>query len=158
MKKVLAIWIFAVVICGAGYWTYYHFATAPNSSMLENSNGEMEWLRKEFHLTDTQFERIQKLHREYAPKCDLMCDRIGKANARFDQITNASKSYTPEVEAAMKECLAVQGDCRQALLAHIYAVSAEMSPADGARYLGMMKARILEPSLGHQSVISDSSK
>lgn len=157
MKRILAIWIFAVVVCGASYWAYYHFATVSGCSMMENSNGEMEWLRTEFHLTDAQFTRIQQLHREYAPKCDLLCDKITKANARFDAITRASKTYTQEVKAALQECLAVQGECRQALLAHIYAVSAEMSPADGARYLEMMKARILEPTVGHQEV-SRSSK
>jgi 3-methyladenine DNA glycosylase Tag len=58
----------------------------------------------------------------------------------------------------MDDCVAVQAECRRALLAHVYAVSAEMPPDDGARYLKMMTARIVEPGLSHQVVISQSSK
>jgi len=156
MKRSLLILLLAAVIAGAGYWIYYRCATAPSRTMLKESGGEMEWLRREYHLTDAQFTRIQQMHREYAPKCDLMCEQIAKANARLDQLILANKTYTPEVATAMKECLAVQGECRQALLAHVYAVSAEMPEADGARYLEMMTARIVEPGVAHTSVISQS--
>ena len=158
MKKGLLILPLAAVIALAGYWTYYRCATAPARTMFMQATGGMEWLRREYHLSEAQFARIQELHREYAPKCDRMCERIAQANARLDQLIRANKTYTPEVDAAMKECLAVQGECRQALLAHVYAVSAEMPAADGARYLEMMKSRIIEPGVGHAAVISQSSK
>ena len=58
----------------------------------------------------------------------------------------------------MNECVAVQAECRRALLRHVYEVSAEMPAADGARYLQMMTARIVEPGLGHESVISEPAK
>ena len=44
------------------------------------------------------------------------------------------------------------------LLAHVYAVGPEMCPADGARYLEIMKSRIVEPGMGHTAVISESAK
>ena len=118
----------------------------------------MQWLRSEYHLSDEQFARIQQVHREYSPKCDLMCAKIMRANANLNRLISANKSVTPEVSAAMKECLSVQNECREAMLGHIYAVSAEMTPADGARYLEMMKTRVVEPALGHSAVISESSK
>src|SRR5207253_10759421 len=118
----------------------------------------MEWLRPEYHLTDAQFSRIRELHGEYAPKCDLMCEKIAKANGRLDQLIKASKTFTPEMDAAMNECVTVQTECRRALLRHIYEVSAEMSLADGARYLQMMTARIVEPGVIHAAVLSGSSK
>lgn len=142
----------------AGYWIYYQCATAPARSMLTQSGGEMEWLRHEYHLSDAQFSRIRELHREYAPKCDLMCEKIARANDRLDQLIKASKTFTPEVDTAINECVTVQAECRRALLRHIYEVSAEMSAGDGARYLKMMTARIVEPGLSHESVISESSK
>ncbi len=158
MTKGLLIIALAIAVAVGGYFTYYRCATAPTQAMLSGSEGEMEWLRREYHLTDAQFARIQQIHREYAPKCELMCGKIGKAKARLDQLILASRIYTPEVAAAMKECLAVQGECRQALLMHVYAVSAEMPPADGARYLEMMKARIVEPVVGHRAIISESAR
>jgi hypothetical protein len=158
VKKSLLILLLAAATALGGYWTYYRCATAPARTMVAQADGGMEWLRREYHLSDAQFARVQQAHREYAPKCDLMCEKIGKANARLDRVILANKTYTPEVEAAMKECLAVQGECRQALLAHVYAVSAEMPAADGARYLEMMTARIVEPGVGHAIVISQSAK
>ena len=158
MRNGLLVLAIAVLVTVGGYCTYYRSATAPTQTLVSGLDGEMEWLRREYHLNAEQFSRIQRIHREYAPKCDRMCEKIAKANARLDQIIPANRTYTPEVEAAMKDYLAVQGECRQALLAHVYAVSAEMSPEDGARYLQMMKARILEPALPHSAVISESSK
>lgn len=158
MRKGLLIIALAVVVAIGGYCTYYHCATAQTQAMLSGPDGGMEWLRREYHLSDAQFTRIQQMHREYAPKCDLMCEKIAKANARLDQLILANKTYTPEVEAAMKDCLAAQGECRQALLAHVYAVCAEMPAADGARYLEMMKSRIVEPGVAHTAVISESAK
>src|SRR5580765_4893973 len=107
MKKSMLILLLAAVMAGAGYWIYYRCATGPARSMMTASAGEMEWLRREYHLNDAQFGRIQAMHREYAPKCDLMCEKIAKANTRLDQLIKASKTFTPEVDGAMKECVAV---------------------------------------------------
>lgn len=158
MRKGLLIVALAIAVAVGGYSLYYRCATASTHAMLARPDGEMEWLRHEYHLGDTQFSRIQQLHREYAPKCDLMCEKIAKANARLDQLIKANKTFTPEVDAAMKECVTVQAECRRALLEHVYVVSAEMSPEDGARYVQMMTARIVEPGLSHQAVISQSAK
>ena len=158
MTKAFIVIIMAAAAAFTGYSVSYRCATASSQSMLTKPGGEMEWLRCEYHLSDAQFARIQQLHREYAPTCDLMCEKIGKANDKLDELVGANRTVTPEVAAAMKECLAAQADCREAMLGHVYAVSAEMSSKDGARYLQMMKARIVEPALGHSSVISESSK
>lgn len=158
MKKAFIVLFVAASAAFAGYSISYHCATAPAAAMLTKPGGEMEWLKCEYHLTDAQFARIQQLHQDYAPTCDLMCEKITKANNRLDELVSTNRTVTPEVAAAMKECLAAQADCRQAMLGHVYAVSAEMAPQDGARYLQMMKARIVEPALPHSAVISESSK
>jgi hypothetical protein len=158
MKKALIVIIMAALVAVAGYAISYQCATASAKAMLTKPGGEMEWLRSEYHLSAAQFARIQQLHREYAPTCDLMCEKISKANDRFDQVVSANRKVTPEVTVAMMECLAAQTECREAMLGHVYAVSAEMSAEDGARYLQMMKARIVEPALPHGTVISESSR
>ena len=158
VKKSLLILLLAVASAFGGYWTYFRCATAPARAMLTEQGGEMQWLRREYHLSDAQFSHIEQMHREYAPKCDLMCAKIAQANARLDQLISASHSVTPDVEAALKEAAAVQENCHQAMLGHIYAVSAAMSPEDGARYLQMMKGRIIQPGLSHETAISESAK
>lgn len=156
--KIPVVIAIALLSAAGSYLTYFRCATAPTQAMLSTPNGGMQWLRGEYHLSDAQFARIQELHRQYAPQCDRMCARINEANTRLDALIAKNKTYTPEVAAALKECQVVQGECRQALLEHVYAVSAEMPPADGARYVEMMKSRIVEPGLTHSAVISASSK
>src|SRR5438128_1954226 len=123
MKRALLIVALAVALAVGGYFTYFHCATASTQAMLSGPEGGMEWLRREYHLSDAQFANIRQMHREYAPKCGAMCSRIAKANERLEQLIAENKTYTPEVEAAMNECLTVQLECRRALLQHVYAVS-----------------------------------
>jgi hypothetical protein len=158
VKNGIVILILAVGLAVCSFVIYYRTATAAAAAMLSKPQGEMEWLKMEFHLTETQFARIQELHREYAPKCDEMCEDIANENLKLDALIRANHMVTAEVNEALSECVAVQGNCRRALLGHVYAVSAEMSPTDGNRYVQMMKQRIIEPALGNQTLISQSTR
>jgi hypothetical protein len=158
MKKGLFTILLAVAVAVGGYWIYFRGATMPMQSMLAQPRGEMEWLRREYHLTDLQFARVMQVHGDYAPHCDAMCAKIAEANTHLNELIKANSKLTAEVQAAFEQCATVQSDCRRALLAHIYAVSAEMSPADGARYLEMMKSRVIEPGVEHGAVFSESAK
>ena len=158
MKRALLVILLAVAVAIGGYAIYFRCATSSAQAMLAQPGGEMEWLRREFHLTDAQFARIREMHRAYAPKCGLMCMKIADANAHLDTLIDASGAVTPEIAAALQESAAVQEECRRALLGHVYAVAAEMPPADGARYRRMMKARLIQPGMSSESVISESEK
>jgi Spy/CpxP family protein refolding chaperone len=133
---------------------YYHVATRPMVVMLSKPAGEMDWLRMEFNLTDEQFAKIKALQEAYQPKCGQMCQRIMEADAHLDQLINTNTTMTPRVEAALKQCAIVQADCRRAMLGHIYAVAAEMSPVNRDRYLQMMEKSITEPRLGPDTAVS----
>ena len=152
-----AAWVLVVAIAAAlaGYNSYYWTATNPAKTMLQQSRGEMQWLRREFNLTDAQFARIGRLHEEYTPKCVQMCLRIVEANANASRLIATNHAVTPEVEAALSECSRVHAECRRAMLDHVYGVAREMSPAQGARYIAMMRERIIEPSLSHDAVVSN---
>jgi hypothetical protein len=148
----LAVILITAGIAVAGYFIYYGYAVAPMQAMLKKPDAQMEWLCDEFHLTADQFTKIKAMHRVYAPKCDLMCQKIAAANVNLDRVISANRSVTPEVGAALKEVADVQEECRQAMLAHVYNVSAQMSPDEGARYLQMMKARLIAPGMDSNTV------
>jgi len=143
MKKNLLLLAAMLLLAAGGYCAYYHFATSEMSSMLGKSQGEMEWLRQEFQLTDAQFEKIDALHAAYRPQCDRMCEKVAESRIRLDHLIDANRSVTPEVESAFKEYALLEEQCRQAMLGHIYDVSAAMSPESGARYVQLMKDHIL---------------
>lgn len=158
MKRALFTLALVLIVALGGYWICFRYATASTQAMLSVPNGSMEWLRQEYHLSDSEFAHVQQIHQAYAPKCDLMCGKIAAANERLEQVIAGSKEYSPAVDAAMAECLAVQAECRRAMLRHVYEVSAAMPAAEGSRYLKMMTARIIEPELQRDTVISQSSK
>lgn len=122
--------------------------------MLAKPEGELDWLRHEFNLSDAQFARISEMHTAYRPKCDAMCAKISEANSQLDSLIESQKAVTPEIEAALKRCAAVQEECRRAMLGHAYAVSNEMNPGNGARYLKMVKARVIQSPLTRDTAVA----
>jgi Spy/CpxP family protein refolding chaperone len=156
MKKNLFVFTVILLLAAGSYLGYYHFATAHTSSMLCAVDGEMEWLRHEFKLTDAQFEKIKELHAAYRPRCARMCEKIAASRASLDHQIDASQSVTAGVESAFKEYTASEEECRLGMLGHIYEVSAVMSPESRARYLQMMKEHILQPSnISHTTLRGD---
>jgi hypothetical protein len=149
MKKGIIILLMTVAASIAVYGIYYHYAKAPTEAMLCETHGEMEWLRREFRLNEGQFEKIKAKHEAYLPKCERLCKQIAEAQTNLDQLIEKNRGLTPELEAALREYAAVQIECREALLAHVYSISAEMSPESGTRYLHMMKASIVAPAESH---------
>ena len=65
-----------------GFGLYYTVGTAASRETLTRPQPELEWLRREYGLTDAQFTEIQALHQEYAPRCARMCARISEMTAR----------------------------------------------------------------------------
>lgn len=154
MKKGALALLVAVLGSAFAYCLYFYCATQPVQAMMNKPSGEMEWLRHEFALTNVQFTKIKALHESYRPKCALMCQRITEANVQVDSLIEKNQTVTPEIEKALKSASAVQEECRQAMLAHIYAVSAEMNPESGRHYLEMMGPRLVQVGLRSTMAIS----
>jgi hypothetical protein len=147
--------LFASIAAGFGaFWLCTFFGTTDLRYVSSNRDAELVWLRREFHLTDEQFQRIQALHTAYAGKCDLMCQRIMNANAVLGAAISRNRRVTPEIQQAMGEVAEVQRECRQSMLAHIYEVSEHMDPSSAEQYLQMMKQRIIQPGLPSSTAVS----
>ena len=145
----------ATIAAGFGaFWLCTFFGTADLRAVSSDRGAELVWLRREFHLTDAQFQRIQALHTAYVGKCDLMCQRIRYANAALDAAISRNRRVTPEVQLAMAEAARVQQECRQSMLAHIYEISEQMNPSSAEQYLKMMKQRIIQPGLPSKIAVS----
>ena len=152
-------WLLVAILTGFGaalgaFFVCEYAATRQMRSMMTASDGELLWLRREFNLTDAQYNRIKLLHEKYSAQCDLMCQRIAEVNARLDALISANREVTPALASTINEASRVQEDCRRAMLAHIYEVGAIMTPSSGARYVDMMKATIIQPGLPSKTVVS----
>src|SRR3984893_2359212 len=149
--------LFALIgALAAGAMAFYgcdFFATRDLREMAAAPNGGLEWLRREFHLSDAQFAKIATLQSAYTPVCDEMCRRIMEANSKLDRLVSENHEVTPDLAAAIREAGLVQEECRQQMLAQIYQVSAQMNPVDAQNYLRLMKSRVIQPALTSDTAV-----
>jgi len=153
MKRAVLFLILTALVSAVGYFACYEMATRSAKHCLAHPDGGMVWLRSEYHLSDAQFAKVTKMHEDYRPTCARMCQRIAVSNAKVNDLIASSATVTPETAAALKEWALLQNECRLAMLQHVYAVSAEMNPEDGRRYLKMATARIVAPGMAHASLL-----
>ncbi len=154
MKRGIFILILALALVGTAFCGYRWLAEREALAVAEREDAEMEWLRREFKLDDGEFSRVAALHDAYRPKCDALCAAVIEANARLDAAISDSREVTPVVTAALEEAVEVEEKCRSAMLAHLYAVSAEMEPEAGERYIAMMKPRIVQSAEAHHRAMT----
>lgn len=124
----------ALLAYGAMYWVQ----TRDHRALLRSGDSELAWLRHEFQLTDDQYARVSALHTDYRPTCEELCRRITQENRRLQEAVRTTNTVTPEIEALLKSTGRARDDCRQAMLAHLYRVAAELPPDVGRRYLSVM--------------------
>jgi len=151
MKKRLllaALILLVAILAGAlSFVACYRAALVPECCRSNPSARELGWLRHEYHLSDAQFERISQLHAEHAVRCAAMCQRVGEQRTRLSALIQASHETSPEVVEALNATVALEKECRQATLSHIYAVAAVMPPEEGRRYIATMSASIIAPGM-----------
>src|SRR5260221_9389393 len=87
-----------IAFCGTNF-----FGTRDLREIAKAHNGEFEWLRREFHLSDTQCAKIATLHSAYTPVCNEMCRRIMEANSKLDRLVSENHEITPDLAAAIRE-------------------------------------------------------
>ena len=147
MNKKLLVTALWVVLAGAlAFGIYYGLAVRPVLALVHQPEGEMGWLRREYHLIESQFQRVCQLHDAYAPKCAEMCRRIADQRAQLSTLIQAGGEVTPEIRDALNKTTALEFECRHALLGHLYSVAAAMNAEDGRRYIEAMSPRIVAPS------------
>jgi hypothetical protein len=148
MKRALVILLAALVLGAATYFLCFRMATQP-MRRIASVNNELVWLAAEFRLSPDQTKRVEALHSAYEPRCSAMCRRIAENNAQLDKLIAGGREFTPEMERLLRESAKIQMECRRDMLQHIYAVAAVMPPAQGERYIGLLKMQVLQPGAIH---------
>ncbi len=100
---------------------------------------DLSWLRDEFHLSDVEMARIQKLHEGYLPKCAEMCAKIAAKKSELETALNGSTNVNPVVQQKLAEIAALRAQCQAQMLQHFIEVSQTMPPEQGRRYLTEMQ-------------------
>ena len=139
MRKILIVIAVALAagIC-AFAWMRAHKTAPPHSHILLETMPELAWLRQELDLSDSQFAEVSKLHADYLPKCDAMCQRIAEAHERLDEAARGKSEVSPELSDIILEHAKIHAECQQEMLEHLYETSRLMDEKQAARYLEVM--------------------
>lgn len=100
---------------------------------------DLDWLRKEFQLNEAQMAKIRMLHEGYLPVCQSYCDQIEAARIELQARMDGSEEASAEVEPLLQRIALLRAQCQGAMLRHFEAVSREMPPEQGSRYLAEMQ-------------------
>jgi hypothetical protein len=138
--------LFGGLLAGlAAYACIYLHATSVQRSMEHNTRPELAWLKQEYHLSDSQFAEVVKLHDAYKPKCAEMCRRIDEQNSKIQQLLAATNAVSPEITRALADAARLRTECETAMLQHFYETSRQMSPDQAKRYLAWVQSETLMP-------------
>ena len=135
----------AALAAGLGYACVYLPMVARARVAGKASDASLGWMKREYHLSNNQFEQVTKLHQEYQPKCVKMCERIDEANMKIQMLLSATNAVTPEIREALAQAASLRTECEAAMLQHFYQVSAVMPAEEGKKYLAWVQGETLMP-------------
>jgi hypothetical protein len=151
MKKGAFILVFGLLVAAAAYGCIYFACTSSARNMQRSEQPELAWLKEEFNMSDTEFNRVSELHASYLPQCMKMCRQIDAQNKRLKELLAATNQVTPEIEATISESTRLRGECQSNMLKHFYEVSRTMPPEEGRRYLAWVQERTFLSNEGMMS-------
>jgi hypothetical protein len=137
MNRSLVILLGALVL-GFALFSGSYFA-GQRACRMTRSADDLSWLRDEFHLSDAEMARIQKLHEGYLPKCAEMCDKIAAKKSELEAALNSSTNINQVAQQKLAELAALRAQCQSQMLQHFIEVSQTMPPEPGRRYLAEMQ-------------------
>ena len=139
MRRSLII-VLSMLLAGAGLGTGAYFAARQVCvSRLACAGDDLEWLRREFSLSEPELQRARRLHEGYLPKCGEMCARIAAKQQELQAVLAAGHGVTPEAERKLAEIAALRAQCQTQMLRHFYEVSQTMPAEQGRRYVSEMQ-------------------
>lgn len=101
----------------------------------------LEWLRVDFQLSDSQFEKIKQLHANYSRVCETHCLAIQEATRAHNRL-KATSTDGVALAAAETQVKDLRTVCETAIVAHVRQCAEEMSPEAGRRYLALVLPKI----------------
>lgn len=116
----------------------YAWQTRKPRALLKAPEVGLAWLRSEFHLDDSQYARIEQLHRSYEAECARLCQKVAEENTRLARAAAATNTVTDGLRSQILETGRLRDQCRSSMLEYLYAVARELPPAAAQRYLELM--------------------
>ena len=143
MRRVLLILAVGLVGAVVAYCALYYRGTSRERGMMDAPAPELAWLRDEFHLGSNEFQRITELHEGYLPQCEEMCRQIAQKNGEMKLLVSATNADPAALHRKLTEAAQLRLECQSNMLNHFIAVSRQMPPEQGRRYLAWIQEKTL---------------
>lgn len=145
MVKNIVIVILSLALLACLYCGVYRWITKDTARAIRSDNPELEWLRREYSLTDTQFSKIRAKHEAHDIVCRELCrDRI-RGQKRLEAIISTQPEASEEVLEALAAWTVERDRCRKATLLHMYDVSSLMDEDSASRYRERISRYLIIP-------------
>jgi heavy-metal resistance protein len=141
VKKGAIILLLGLLLGTAGFSGFYYFGTTSCREMMREPQPGLAWLKKEFKLSETEYERISQLHAAYLPQCAARCQRIDEQNQKLKELFSRATTVTPEIQGLLAERAKMRADCEAEMMKHFMEVSQTMPAERGRRYLAWVMAQ-----------------
>ena len=133
----------------AAYCAYFGWATSKHPD-----NG-LEWLQTEYALSDEVLTRVDAARASYLPECREMCRRLAEARQELSKRSATSTATAAEITEAYAAVNAIEEECIQMSLDHVFTVAEMMPEAQSARYRERMVGALLRDRTGEHQRHSD---
>ena len=147
MKRGFSILIAALLSGLAGFAISRWQSGGTSADLAYSGLPELEWLSREFHLSDEQYAQAAVLHLAYRPTCEMLCEKMMTSRDQIQQLVSAGTLVTPELEAALREQAALRVECQTAMLTHLYRTAACLSPRQAQNYLDAMLPEVMDMTM-----------
>jgi len=143
MRKGGLILLLGLVLGTGAFSGFYYLGTGPCRTLMRQPQPELAWLKKEFKLSDAEYDRIVRLHEAYLPQCAERCRTIEEQNRELGQLLAQSTNVTPQIQTLLKQRAETRATCETEMLKHFLAVSRTMPPEEGRHYLAWVEQQTL---------------
>ncbi len=134
MVKNIVILVLSLALLACLYGGIYSWITSDTAQAMQSDHPELEWLRREYSLSDTQFAEIRERHQEHDIVCRELCRDLVTVQKNLDATILSNPAVTEEVQDALAAWTRQRERCHEATLLHMYDVSSVMDEDSSTRY------------------------
>ncbi len=145
MTRNLLIVALSIAFLACLYGGVYGYVTADVNEAMKSDRPELEWLRREYQLTDAQFATIREKHEAHDVVCQKLCFDLATAQEQLEQAIANYPEMGPEVKTALDAWVAQRKICREAAIRHMYDVSSVMPTEAAQRYRLRIYQKLILP-------------
>jgi hypothetical protein len=139
MKRSPVILLLALVLGAAVFAASYSISQRVCARHAGNVADNLDWLRQEFRLSESEMARVRKLHDGYLPECATRCRSIATKKAELESTLADATNVSEAAVQKLNELAALRAQCQTQMLRHFVEVSQAMPPEQGKRYLAEMQ-------------------